>query len=121
MTLKANIMTGLFGTQVMESITNPDHCMQYAMDLAGGLRRELPQELVQHADLVQQLAASVEFSDARIVGHMHQGVGGGASAKWGAGVNATGRAEGGVMIDKVVDGVEADRIRRALMGGRSAA
>jgi len=121
MTLKANVMTGLFGTQVMESISNPDHCMQYAMDLAGGLRRELPADLVQHADLVQQLAASVEFSEARIVGHMHQGVGGGASAKWGAGVKATGRAEGGMMIDKAVEGSEADRIRRALVGGRSAA
>ena len=121
MTLKANVMMGLFGSQVMESITNPDHCMQYAMDLAGGLRRELPPELSQHADLIQQLAASVEFSEARIVGHMHQGMGGGASAKWGAGVDATGRAEGGVMIDKAVEGPEADRIRRALIGGRSAA
>ena len=121
MTLKANAMIGLFGTQVMESIANPDHCMQYAMDLAGGLRREMPSELSQHADLVQQLAASVEFSEARIVGHMHQGVGGGVSAKWGAGVKAVGRVEGGAVIDKVVEGPDADRIRRALVGGRSAA
>jgi hypothetical protein len=121
MTLKANAMIGLFGTQVMESIANPDHCMQYAMDLAGGLRREMPSELSQHADLVQQLAASVEFSEARIVGHMHQGLGGGVSAKWGAGVKAVGRVEGGAVIDKVVEGPDADRIRRALVGGRSAA
>jgi hypothetical protein len=43
------------------------------------------------------------------------------SAKWGAGVKAVGRVEGGAVIDKVVEGPDADRIRRALVGGRSAA
>ena len=121
MSLKANAMIGLFGSSLMESISNPDQCMQYAMDLAGGLRREMPVELQPHAELVHQLAGSVEFSETRIVGHMHQGLGGGAAAKFGGGVKATGRAEGGVMIDKPVEGAEADRIRRALIGGRSAA
>ena len=81
----------------------------------------VPQWAIERSAELSRLVANLEFSGARIVGHVHQGLGGGAEISMGVGAEVMVRAEGGAMIDVPVDGSELKRLQLGLTGNASAA
>ena len=72
-------------------------------------------------ELVEKLVQGLVFSGARIVGHVHQGMGGGAEASMGASAEIMGRAEGGALIDVPVPESDLNPLQLALSANFSAA
>jgi hypothetical protein len=99
----------------------PEGLMMAALDLA--VTGCMPSEaaLVPFGESITRLSQAVDLSGARLVGHVHCGVGGGVSVTVGAKMSGVIRAEGGLLVDMPIDGVEADRVLAALGGGRVAA
>jgi hypothetical protein len=71
--------------------------------------------------VLEQLVGVIAFSGARIVGHVHQGAGGGFEVSLAASAEAVARMEGGIVVDRPVSGEDAMRIRAAMSGNLNAA
>jgi len=80
-----------------------------------------PRWVEQCGPIMDQIVASIEFSGARIVGHVHQGSGGGAELSVGTSAEFTGRMEAGAMIDLPVSADDAARLNLAMTRKSSAA
>jgi hypothetical protein len=66
------------------------------------------------------MSLNVQMTEARLVGHIHVGVGAGASGKTGLGAEGEARAEGGLAVDKAVEGGQARQLIRTLAGKEAA-
>lgn len=89
---------------------------QQAIDWAAGARTKST-----HAALIEAASSEVEFSDARIVGTVCTGQGGGVdAAAMGVKGKAIINAQEGVAIDKPVSADDAARVREVLRGGHRA-
>jgi hypothetical protein len=89
---------------------------QQAIDWAAGARTKST-----HAALLEAASSAVEFSDARIVGTVCTGQGGGVdAAAMGVKGKAIINAQEGVSIDKPVSADDAARVQKVLRGGHRA-
>ncbi len=91
------------------------------VDLAFDPNARLPQWTSGWMAQLARLGALLGFSGARIVGHVHQGVGGGAEISLLASAEMMGRAEGGTMVDVPVEGSDLNPLQMAIRGNASAA
>jgi len=114
--LKSDVVKALVSTH--ESL-GPSAIMglsQQAIDWAAGARTKST-----HAALVEAASSEVEFSDARIVGTVCTGQGGGVdAAAMGIKGKAIMNAQEGVVIDKPVSADDAVRVREVLRRGHRA-
>jgi hypothetical protein len=92
-----------------------------SMDIASGQSVEVPDVLSGYRTALNTLAQSVTFSEARLKGSIMQGQGGSMEVVGGGSASATARAAGGVVIDQVVGGEDAQLLRNKIVGGRNAA
>jgi hypothetical protein len=92
-----------------------------AMARAAGTLQAWPSWAQGWEGVLEQLVGVIEFSGARIVGHMHQGAGGGVEVSLVASAEAVARMEGGIVVDRPVSGEDAMRIRAAMSGNLNAA
>ena len=81
----------------------------------------VPQWANGRADLLRQLGECLLFTGARIIGHVHQGLGGGVEASVGASAEIIGRAEGGALIDVPVSESDLNLVQMGLSTNSSAA
>ncbi len=86
----------------------------------GGGRGAVPDWLAGHEDALVGMSLNVQMTEARLVGHIHLGLGLGLAGETGAKVEGEGRAEGGLAVDKAVEGAQARQILRALASKEAA-
>ncbi len=86
----------------------------------GAGRGSVPEWLAGHEDALVGMSLNVQMTEARLVGHIHVGVGAGASGKTGLGAEGEARAEGGLAVDKAVEGGQARQLIRTLAGKEAA-
>jgi hypothetical protein len=115
-------LTAKAATEVIGAgVDLPDAAMFAALDMAVCGSAALGSELEPWAGEIAALAGVVSFSGPRLTGHVHQGAGGGVSGSLGGKASGVVRAEAGMVVDMVIEGPDADRIRRAMVGGQAAA
>jgi len=80
----------------------------------------VPEWLAGHEDALVTMGAQVQMSEARLVGHIHLGKGGGLAGAAAGKLAAEARAEGGLAVDKPVEGAQAQQVLTALSGQQAA-
>jgi hypothetical protein len=83
-------------------------------------RGAVPEWLAGHEDALSTMGAQVQMSEARLVGHIHIGAGGGLSGNAAGKLATEARAEGGLAVDKAVEGAQARQVLAALSGQQAA-
>jgi hypothetical protein len=80
----------------------------------------VPEWLSGHEDALSTMATQVQMPEARLIGHIHLGAGGGIEGAAAVDVAGEARAEGGLAVDKTVEGPQAKQVLHALSGQKAA-